>query len=177
MAEVTRPIAGRTLAACAGAWPDDLDEGFTVEFNPGLRSWFVEIAGAFEEMYACLIDYGLERSAEFFDPGRRDGTLRAYRGHQLVGDPLSAPGQTDLTSHVDFEQVARAAEESGLEVTRLTDQHRFLTHAARRWLLEVESRGVAPDAATAKLLRQFQSLSHPGAMGMAFRVLELRKNP
>ena len=155
--------------------PAELGEGFTVERCVGIADWFGEIAGAFDELHACVIDYGLERSADFFDPGRCEGTLRAYRDHQLVDDPLSAPGMTDLTAHVDFEAAANGAADAGLEVVALTDQHRFLVAAAREWLLEIEQRGTAPDAETAKLIRQFQSLSHPAAMGMAFKVLELAK--
>lgn len=149
-------------------------DGHTLELCPGLGPWFSEVAGAFDELHACVIDYGLAHSAEFLDPGRRDGTLRAYREHKLV-DPLSAPGETDLTAHVDFERAGAAARAAGLEVFGLTDQHRFLVGAARPWLLEIERCGTAPDAETAKLLRQFQSLSHPAAMGMAFKVLEVGK--
>jgi SAM-dependent MidA family methyltransferase len=155
--------------------PSGLDEGFTIERCEGTGEWFAAIADAFDELHACIIDYGLERSEDFLDPGRRDGTLRAYRDHQLVEDPLSFPGATDLTAHVDFERASDAARAAGLEVIALTDQHRFLVNAARGWLLEIEQRGTAADVETARLLRQFQSLSHPAAMGMAFKILEVGK--
>jgi len=153
--------------------PEGLSEGFTVERNEGLARWFAEIGAAFESVYGLFIDYGLERTAMFYDPGRAAGTLRAYRHHRLLEDVLAAPGETDLTAHVDFERAATAARAAGFEVCPLADQHRFLVNAARPWLLEIEARGGPPDAATAKLLRQFQSLSHPAAMGTSFKVMSM----
>jgi SAM-dependent MidA family methyltransferase len=155
--------------------PDRAAEGFTIERCLKFDSWFAEIAAAFDDLHACIIDYGLETGAEFFDPGRREGTLRAYQDHQLVDDPLVEPGSVDLTTHVDFEMATSAAKQAGLSQIALTDQHRFLVAAARDWLLEIEQSGTAPDPATAKLLRQFQSLSHPAAMGMVFKVMEFGK--
>jgi SAM-dependent MidA family methyltransferase len=157
-----------------GADAPPVEVGFVVERCPSLRPFFAEISASFEEVHGCFVDYGLERSADFLDPGRSEGTLRAYRDQKLVDDPLAAPGEVDLTTHVDFECACHAAEAAGLHAVALSDQHRFLVHAARGWLLEIEGRGAAPDAETAKLLRQFQSLSHPSAMGMAFNVLEVR---
>ena len=159
----------------AKGWPTGIGDGFTVECCDGLGGWFDEVAAAFSEVEGLLIDYGLPVTAEFFDPGRRGGTLRAYANQQLLDDPLSAPGLSDLTAHVDFERVGKAAEVAGFEVVDLSDQHHFLTRAARPWLLELDGKG-APDPATAKLLRQFQSLTHPAAMGATFKVLEVRRS-
>ncbi len=169
--EVLRPAGD----GVAGALPAGLAEGFTVELNTGLPPWFEGLSGGFEELYGLFIDYGLERTEMFYEPGRAGGTLRAYAGHRLLDDPLRAPGQIDLTAHVDFERVAAAAASAGLRAGPLVDQHRFLIEAARPWLLEVEARGAPPDAETAKLLRQFQTLSHPRAMGAAFKILPVEK--
>jgi NADH dehydrogenase [ubiquinone] 1 alpha subcomplex assembly factor 7 len=54
---------------------------------------------------ALVIDYGHARSA----PG---DTLQAVRRHRFA-DPLTDPGEQDLTAHVDFEAVARAAVAGG----------------------------------------------------------------
>jgi len=47
------------------------------------------------------IDYGLT-AGEFFQPDRRDGTLRAYTRHQPGSDLLADVGEQDLTAHVNF---------------------------------------------------------------------------
>jgi NADH dehydrogenase [ubiquinone] 1 alpha subcomplex assembly factor 7 len=51
---------------------------------------------------ALVIDYGYSRS------GVGD-TLQAVADHSFV-DPLAAPGEADLTAHVDFEALAQSAE-------------------------------------------------------------------
>jgi NADH dehydrogenase [ubiquinone] 1 alpha subcomplex assembly factor 7 len=51
---------------------------------------------------ALIIDYGHVKSSI-------GDTLQAIGAHQFA-DPLSAPGRVDLTAHVDFEALARAAE-------------------------------------------------------------------
>ncbi len=51
---------------------------------------------------ALITDYGHAESAI-------GDTLQAVGGHAFV-DPLVAPGQVDLTAHVDFQALARAAE-------------------------------------------------------------------
>lgn len=55
-----------------------------------------------------VIDYGYDA------PGRGD-TLQAVREHRFA-DPLRDPGEADLTAHVDFCALARAARAAGAEV-------------------------------------------------------------
>src|SRR5438045_2342266 len=52
---------------------------------------------------ALIIDYGHVRS----DAG---DTFQAIARHSFT-DPLNAPGQADVTAHVDFQALARAAED------------------------------------------------------------------
>lgn len=174
--EENRPIESAELQDAVRDFPLELAEGFTTEVNLRLPAWFAAMSEAFVEMEGCLIDYGLEETAEFFETHRSDGTLRAYADHKLVEGYLSETGRCDITSHVDFECATAAALAAGIKVPALRDQHHFMVEAARGWLLELEAAG-APDAETAKLLRQFQSLSHPAAMGMAFKVMEISKSP
>ncbi len=67
---------------------------------------------------ALLIDYGHSRSA----PG---DTLQAVRGHRFTS-LLADPGDQDLTSHVDFEAVARNARDAGAAVTSVIGQGEWL---------------------------------------------------
>ena len=52
-------------------------------------------------------------------------TLQAMRDHQFV-DPLADPGLADLTAHVDFAALARAARAQGLDVQGPVTQGAFL---------------------------------------------------
>jgi NADH dehydrogenase [ubiquinone] 1 alpha subcomplex assembly factor 7 len=67
---------------------------------------------------ALIVDYGHARSA----PG---DTLQAVRSHRFA-DPLADPGEQDLTAHVDFEAVARAAEAGGAVVSGPVTQREWL---------------------------------------------------
>jgi len=67
---------------------------------------------------ALLIDYG-HTATGFGD------TLQALRAHRYV-DPLAAPGDCDLTAHVDFAAMARSASATGAAVYGPIDQGDFL---------------------------------------------------
>jgi len=67
---------------------------------------------------ALIIDYGHARSA----PG---DTLQAVKDHRFA-DALAEPGEQDLTAHVDFEALARAAAGAGAIVSRPVGQGHWL---------------------------------------------------
>jgi SAM-dependent MidA family methyltransferase len=67
---------------------------------------------------ALVIDYGHAPSAV-------GDTLQAVRS-QKFADPLAAPGLVDLTAHVDFQALARAAESMGARAQGPVEQGPFL---------------------------------------------------
>ena len=67
---------------------------------------------------ALFIDYGHTLSA-------CGDTLQAVRGHAFA-DLLAEPGLADITSHVDFEAIARAAHKAGAQVLAPMTQGEFL---------------------------------------------------
>lgn len=67
---------------------------------------------------ALAIDYGPAESA----PG---DSFQAVRGHRFA-DPFADPGTADLTAHVDFAALARAAREAGAHVFGPVTQGEFL---------------------------------------------------
>ena len=52
-------------------------------------------------------------------------TLQALKGHEFA-DPLSEPGEADLTAHVDFAALGRAARAAGARVHGMLGQGAFL---------------------------------------------------
>ena len=82
---------------------------------------------------ALIIDYGHAESAI-------GDTLQAVGGHEFA-DPLVTPGMVDLTAHVDFQALARAAEAMRARVHGPIEQGEFL----RR--LGIEEREAALKAA------------------------------
>ena len=67
---------------------------------------------------ALFIDYGAAHSG-FGD------TLQAMKRHEFV-DPLAAPGEADLTVHVDFERMGQAALKAGAALHGPATQRDFL---------------------------------------------------
>ena len=103
------------------------------------------------------IDYGHAR------PGFGD-TLQAVAGHRFV-DPLAEPGKADLTVHVDFFAMARAAAAEGAVIHGPVDQRDFLLALGLRERAErLAARANAAQAADIE--RAFARLTHPGRRGM-----------
>lgn len=109
---------------------------------------------------ALLIDYGRARS------GIGD-TLQALKRHQKV-DPLSEPGEADLTQWADYPLVLEAAVRAGADVSGTLTQGDFL-HA-----LGIQTRAqrlaqARPEAA-GFIQRQYERLTAPDQMGELFKV-------
>ena len=141
-----------------------LPDGFTVETSPAAEAWWTQAARSLRQGYLVAFDYGLTED-ERFAPHRAEGTLRAYSQHQLRPDVLAQPGQQDLTAHVNFTRVQAAGEAAGLRTEAFREQGRFLAEVARRWWAR------AGPPWSAQQVRQFQTLTHPGFLGMSFQVL------
>jgi SAM-dependent MidA family methyltransferase len=108
---------------------------------------------------ALIIDYG--------DWDGTGDTLQAVRDHNYV-DPLSTPGQADLTCHVNFSQIAQAARDLR---SHFTSQGAFLEAigiVARARQLAAKS----PDAVET-LIADYKRLTDPEKMGTLFKVLAL----
>jgi SAM-dependent MidA family methyltransferase len=135
----------RRVVAAAGGLAFDRD-GEIVETSPAREEAVGSIARHLEQHggAALIIDYGHERSA----PG---DTLQAVRGHRFA-PVLDGPGEQDLTAHVDFEAVGRAAADAGAAVTRVVSQGEWLKHlgiVARAEALSRANRDQAADIAAA----------------------------
>ncbi len=151
-----------------------LPEGYTTEVRPAVGKWIADVAKTMDRGVITVIDYGFPQS-EYHAPARVDGTLRCYRDHLASEDALIGVGETDITAHVDFTALALAGVDAGLQIEGFVDQARFLVGLGEEWLREVEGVDRA-DEGTAALVRQFQTLTHPGMMGRVFNVLLLSKN-
>lgn len=142
--------------------------GYRTEVRPDLAGFLRSLVPLVSPGNMLFFDYGFERD-DYLDPARTEGTLRTYAAHRSGDDPLDSPGTRDITAHVDFTALRDAIESLGGTVTRFENQSRFLTAVARPWLLEREGR---TDATTLKLVRNFQTLTHPGHLGSRFHVME-----
>jgi SAM-dependent MidA family methyltransferase len=96
-------------------------------------------------------------------------TLQAVRNH-AVADVLSAPGDSDLTFHVDFDLLARGFSSAGIHVWPLADQRAFLFETGVTERTEVLLR-LSSEAQAGQLRRALARLTAPDAMGTLFKVI------
>jgi SAM-dependent MidA family methyltransferase len=171
----TRSVSDPDLAVAAGVLPTNLDVGFRVEVNPGMRPWLHSLYEKMERGIILTIDYG-QSGEDRFAPHRADGTLLAYQAHQRFDDPLPEPGLRDITAQVDFTALARQAREEGFEILGYSDQHHFLVGAAEPWLRSLGDLLGGSSPQMQKDLRALQTLLHPSTMGRQFKAIAFGKN-
>ena len=105
---------------------------------------------------ALFIDYGHAKTS-FGD------TLQAMRDHQF-SSPFDAPGEADITSHVDFEQAVRNCR---CRIHGPVEQGAFLKR------LGIDARAAALAAKDDQVMRALDRLTDANQMGSLFKVLAL----
>jgi SAM-dependent MidA family methyltransferase len=164
-----RPATGDILLN-AGKIPVEVPPSGRYESELALfaRLWMRSLGRILERGAILVADYGFPR-AEFFHPQRSMGTLACHYRHHVHGDPFFLPGLQDVTAHVDFSALARAASEGGLEVLGYASQAQFLVNCGITDVLaEAEPEEAArylPQAAAAN------KLLSPSEMGELFKVM------
>ncbi len=143
----------------------DTREGDVVETCPQAPGIAAEVARRIAAFggAALFIDYGHWRSL--------GDTFQALKAHAPC-DPFAAPGEADLTAHVAFEPLARAAQEAGAQTSAMTAQGVLLERlgiAARAARL---AQGLA-GAPLATHLAAHRRLTHPEEMGQLFQTLAI----
>ena len=116
-----------------------------------------------------VIDYGYTRNQQL--AGRHRGTLMAYRHHSASSDPYQAPGEQDLTAHVNFTALAAACEQEGMEVEKLRTQSQFLMGIGEKNQFADAFEGCCLPQERAKVALQLKHLVTPVGMGETFQVL------
>ncbi len=150
-----------------------LSPGQMAEVNLCAFDWVSEVARRMERGAILIFDYGFSARV-LYSPTRPAGALRGYRNHTLTSDVLSRPGETDLTSHVDFTSIFRAAASHGMELAGFTDQTRFLLGAGLPQAVE-NARG-GDDEKTRRERQSIMGIMDPTGLGGAIKVMLLSKN-
>ena len=143
--------------------PVEIEGGYDylTEIHPQAEAFVRTLADRLERGAAFFIDYGFAEG-EYYHPQRHMGTLMCHRGHMADTDPLSDPGEKDITAHVNFTGLALAAQEAGLPTLGYTTQARFLMNC-----------GLVPLLAQAPLADRVsgQRLIAEHEMGELFKVI------
>lgn len=165
-----RPLAEKALREAAKALPVSAGHGeYVSEVHLAAPALVRSLGERMQRGLMLFIDYGYAR-AEYYHPGRSEGTLMGHYRHHALSDPFFLPGLVDLTAHVDFTGIADAALEVGLDVLGYVSQAHFLIDCG---LLE---RLGAVDTGTregARAMHAVQRLIQPTEMGERFKVMAL----
>src|SRR6266853_2283318 len=132
--------------------------------------WIEDAGRAIGRGFVLTIDYGHE-ARTLYDERHNRGTLLAYSDHRVTEKVLDAPGEQDLTSHVNFTALQGWGRRSGLERTGLVTQSQFLVALGRaNEFADLYEPGQSEvEKLRARLL--LKNLIHPEGLGEKFQVL------
>jgi SAM-dependent MidA family methyltransferase len=164
------PLSSPALAEYLTEQGITLQEGQLAEVNLEACAWIAEMGGRLGRGFVLTIDYGHE-AEELYDQRHMRGTLLAYEKHRASENFFRAPGQQDLTAHVNFTALDRHGIRAGLQRTGVTSQSNFLLSLARHSdFADLQSPNMTDSQQTrARLL--FKTLIYPEGMGETFQVL------
>lgn len=111
---MTERPARPEVAEWADRFAGPVDAGALVEVQLAAGVWVESVLDLLGTGALVVIDYG--GTFEELIHRRVTGTLRTYRSHHLGPDPLTAPGETDITADVNFSALMAAAERAGGQV-------------------------------------------------------------
>lgn len=154
----------RVASALVPSWAAGAADGEFVEFSLARDAVAREIGRRItKDMGAALIvDYGHIRSAV-------GDTLQAIRKHQFA-DVLAQPGESDITSHVDFEALTSAVTADGAKSYGPVTQGDFLIKMGLKEREEM-LRARADARQRIRLSKGAQRLVSGNQMGQLFKVL------
>jgi len=176
------PAGGFAFGLAAEASPELANigaaPGSVLEINAGAISLMHRLAGHLTDTGGAMlvVDYGHAAKPGSFGGGE---TLQALRHHRRA-DPLAAPGEADLTAHVDFTRLAEAARAAGALTCGPLPQGEFLLRLGLAERTEALTRRASPAQAqalriAAARLTQARFMTDTGAeqdgMGALFKVL------
>ena len=132
--------------------------------------WIVEVGRRLERGFVLTIDYGHE-AKDLYDAHHMAGTVLAYANHRASEEYYAAPGQQDLTAHVNFTALELWGQRSGLEVFGLTSQTAFLLALGQgNEFADLYDDGM-DETARVRARLQLKTLVFPEGMGERFQVL------
>ena len=145
-----------------------LPAGYVSEINLAAEALVASIGRALTRGLVLMIDYGFG-AREYYHPQRVAGTLRVHYRHHALDDPFYLPGLCDLTAHVDFSAMHRAAESAGLSLAGYASQAGFLLDAGLTDLMQT----LSPHDAASYLpqANAVQRLVSPAEMGELFKAI------
>lgn len=143
------------------------------EVCPAQQAWMRTLADCMTAGVVMLLDYGFAEP-EYYHPQRDQGTLMCHYRHRSHADPFLWPGLSDITAHVDFTALARAATAEGFSLVGYTSMAAFLLNAGL--LDELADLPREPESFWFAQAQAVQQLISEAEMGELFKVIAFEKN-
>lgn len=149
------------------------DPAERVEVALQSTAWMSRIASIFANRrgFAMFIDYGYTRGQQL--AGRHRDTLMTFRQHQVSPNPYEAPGEQDITTHVNFTALQQVAGANGMQSLGLVTQAQLLLGIGQQTEFSDAFESCRLPQERAKVALQLKHLVSPEAMGESFHALLL----
>jgi SAM-dependent MidA family methyltransferase len=172
--DVAAPVSTCAITEYFATQNIALQEGQHAEAGLEACDWITEVGRRLERGYVLTIDYG-HPAAELFDEHHMRGTLLAYQNHRVSEGFYAAPGEQDLTAHVNFTVLETWGKRSGLETVGSASQTAFLLALGQgNEFADLYDEGET-EADRVRSRLQLKTLIYPEGMGERFQVLVQRK--
>lgn len=149
------------------------EAGERVEAAPAAQQYMRDIADRLDRGFVIVIDYGYVCEEQL--AGRHRGSVTAFRRHAISASPYEAPGEQDITAHVNFTALQAAGQETGLQPLALLTQAQFLMGIGEaNQFADAFEEARLPQERT-KVALQLKHLVTPAGMGESFHVLVMSK--
>ena len=149
------------------------EAGERVEVPLAAQAYMAQVAAAVQHGFLIAIDYGYTREEQLV--GRHRGTVMAFRQHSASVNPYEAPGEQDITAHVNFTALAAAAQKNGMQTHPLLTQSQFLMGIGEKNQFADAFEECRLPQERAKVVLQLKHLVTPAGMGESFHVLVASK--
>jgi SAM-dependent MidA family methyltransferase len=152
------------------------DQHERVDAPLAAQETMLQIAAAMKQKrgYGVFVDYGYVQGEMFAGPHL--GTVTSFRKHTVSDSSYEAPGEQDITVHVNFTALADAARQQGLEPLAWVSQAQFLMGIGEESQFAEAFEDCKLPQEHAKRALQLKHLITPEGMGESFHVLMLAAN-
>ncbi len=123
--ELYKPCTDEEVITWINHFCFEIENHQRVEVPLRMTDWLNQIGEWLVDGRVYTVDYGYTNN-EWRNPARWKGSLRGYKNHQLINNPLQYPGEMDLTTHVPIDAVKVIGERCGLSWLSCEPQGRFL---------------------------------------------------
>ena len=104
----------------------DLLAGQFADVSLEWGAYYRELCSRMQRGLIVTFDYGYPERQLFDARARRFGTAASYSQQRVTRDLLREPGEHDITAHINFTDLIRAGEQSGMHTLFFDRQAKFL---------------------------------------------------